>query len=424
MVTPEKLYAATSDGLDILALHYPDIREAARTKKPFKARPDERTPSTAVKLFSTKQGIKVWKITDFGDDGRATDPIAVHMKETGLRFPEAILDLAQIFNVTDEINRTVNRPDIRRQPATSEQIDGETYWEIDQEFTAEECRVMGPRVTSEHLKALHWYRVKVLISVKNREAVYKYSNEHYPIFMRECWFTDSKGNRDRFYKIYEPLNADKQWRFQYQPKGKKPQSYVNGLFELAHAWTEFNEREEKSFRSDPANEDKTYKDQKLPEAVICSGERDAICVRSLGYFPLWFNSETYRVSDEEWKQINKYVSVVYNIPDIDTTGRLKGTELALRFIDLHTIWLPSWLSGYRDNRGKPRKDFRDWIELRKEKSDFRGLLELATPAKFWYTSKQEKTGKLKYSIDVSCLHEFLMLNGFYTLKDKHAPGTQ
>lgn len=424
MVTPEKLYAATDDGLDILALHYSEVREAARSKKPFKARPDERTPSTSVKLFKTKQGINVWKITDFGDEGRATDPIAVHMKETGLRFSEAILDLAQIFNVTDEINRSVNRPDIRKQEAKPDQVDGQTYWEIDQEFTKEECRVMGPRVTPEHLKALHWYRVKVLISVKNREAVYKYSNEHYPIFMRECWFTDSAGKRDRFYKIYEPLNADKQWRFQYQPKGKKPQSYVNGLFELAAQWTEFNEREEKAFRSDPQNEDKTYKEQKLPEAIICSGERDALCVRSLGYYPIWFNSETYQVSEEEWRQINRYVSVIYNIPDIDATGRLKGTELALRFIDLHTIWLPSWLSNYKDNRGKPRKDFRDWIELRKEKSDFRGLLELATPAKFWYTTKQEKTGKLKYSIDVSCLHEFLMLNGFYTLKDKHAPGTQ
>ena len=88
MVTPEKLYAATDDGLDILALHYSEVREAARSKKPFKARPDERTPSTSVKLFKTKQGINVWKITDFGDEGRATDPIAVHMKETGLRYSQ------------------------------------------------------------------------------------------------------------------------------------------------------------------------------------------------------------------------------------------------------------------------------------------------------------------------------------------------
>lgn len=424
MITPEKLYSATSDGLDILVLHYPEVRDAARSGKPFKARADERTPSTSVKLFKSKKGFSVWKVTDFGDEGRALDPIAVHQKETGLRFAEAVLDLAQIFNVTDEINRSVNRPDIRKQPANADQIDGETYWEIDQEFTPGECAIMGPRVTPDTLKSLHWYRVKVLISVRNREAVYKYPNENYPIFMRECWFTDKAGKRDRFYKIYEPLNADKQWRFQYQPKGKKPQSYVNGLFELAHAWVEFNEREEKNFKADPKNEDKPYKEQKLPECVICSGERDSLCVRSLGYHPIWFNSETYQVSDEEWKQINKYVEKVYNIPDIDTTGRLKGKELALRFIDVHTIWLPSWLSNYRDNRGKPRKDFRDWMELRKENSDFRGLLELATPARFWSVYYQEKSQSYKYSIDVSCLHEFLMLNGFYALKDKYAPGTQ
>lgn len=424
MIKPEQLYNATSDGLDILALHYPEVRDAAKNRKPFKTRPDERTPSTSVKLFRTKEGGQVWKVTDFGDDGRATDPIAVHMKETGLRFPEAILDLSQIFNVTDEINRSVNRPDIRKQPATAEQEDGQTYWEIDQEFTEKECKVMGPRVKPEHLKALHWYRVKWLVSVKNREATYKYGNENYPIFMRECWFTDAHGKQDRFYKIYEPLNADKQWRFQYQPRGKKPQNYINGLSELAAAWTKYNEQEEKSFRDDPANEDKTYEEKKLPEAIICSGERDSLCVRSLRYHPLWFNSETYQLSEAEWKQINKYVETVYNIPDIDSTGRRKGTELALRFIDVQTIWLPSWLSIYKDNRGKPRKDFRDWMELRKEPGDFRGLLELATPAKFWKTIKTEKTGQVKYSIDISCLSEFLKLNGFYCYQDKKWPAPQ
>ncbi|MGM9817189.1 MAG: hypothetical protein ACI304_09085 [Lepagella sp.] len=424
MVTPERLYAATSDGLDILALHYPQVRSAAQNKKPFKMRPDERTASASVKLFTTKQGVKVWKITDFGDEGRAIDPIEVHMNETGLRFAEAILDLSQIFNVVDEINRSINRPDIRKQPATAEQSDGETYWEIDQDFTDKELKIWGPRTTVEVLKSLNWYRVKVLITVRNREAIYKYPNDNYPIFIRECWFTDKNSKPDRFYKIYEPLNADKQWRFQYQPKGKKPQYYVNGLYELSKQWTQYNEKEEKAFYMDPDNADKSYKDKKLPEAIICSGERDAVCVRSLGYYPIWFNSETYRVSDDEWKDINRYVSTIYNIPDIDPTGVIKGTELALRFIDLHTIWLPSWLSNYRDNRGKPRKDFRDWCELRKDKSDFKGLLELATPARFWTIIKNNKTGVSKYSIDISCLHEFLRLNGFYTLKDKHYPTTQ
>lgn len=423
MVTPEKLYAATDDGLRIIALHYPDAPEAARTNRPFKARPDERTPSARIKRFPYKGGY-VYKLTDFGGEGRAVDPIQIHQEAKGIGFAEAIADLSVIFNITDELNRSVNRPEVRKQAAKEDQPDGSCSWEINQDFTAEECMVMGPRVTPETLKALNWYRVKCLVTVKNREATYKFSNEHYPIFMRECWFTTPNGDRDCFYKIYEPLNVDKQWRFQYQPKGKKPQSYINGLSELVAAYKAFNDQEEKLFFSDPANEGKPYRTKKLPEAIICSGERDSLCVRSLGYHPLWFNSETYIVTLEEWNEINKYVETVYNIPDIDATGRIKGTELALRFIDVHTIWLPEKLSNYRDNRGNPRKDFRDWMEIWKNNSDFRGLLELATPARFWTTSRHEKTGKLKYSIDISCLHEFLTLNGFYTLKDKHAPGTQ
>ncbi len=424
MITPEKLYAATNDGLEILALHYKDVKEAARTGKPFKARPGERTPSANAKLYTSKQGFKVWKVTDFGDKGCATDPIAVHMDATGLRFSEAVLDLAGIFNVTDEINRAVNRPDVRKAPATADQADGSCFWDIDQEFTNGECAVMGPRVTPEHLKALHWYRVNFIASVRNRETTYKYSNERYPIFMRECWFTGKDGKPDRFFKVYEPLNPEKQWRFQYQPKGKKPERYTNGLFELAAAWAEFNEREEKLFFADPANEGKPYKEKKLPEAFICSGERDSLCVRSLGYHPLWFNSESYRVSEEEWKQINRYVERVYNIPDIDATGLRKGTELALRFIDLHTIWLPEKLSQYRDNRGKPRKDFRDWMEIYKENSDFRKLMELATPARFWTKTTNKKTGEVKYGIDICCLQEFLRLTGIFALHDEHCAATK
>lgn len=424
MITPDKLYAATNDGLAIIALHYPGAEAAARENKPFKARPGERTPSARLKKYKLKSGTDVWKMTDFGGDGRAIDPIQIHMDELGINFTEAMLDLASIFSIPDELNRSVNRPDIRKQPAGPEQADGACFWEIDQEFTSKECAVMGPRVSPEHLKALNWHRVRHIVSVRNREAVYKYSNENYPIFMRECWFTAPDGSQDRFYKIYEPLNVEKQWRFQYQPAGKKPQSYINGLFELSQAWTRYNDEEEKLFFKDPENEGKAYKEKKLKEAVICSGERDAICVRSLGYMPLWFNSETYQVSPEEIRQIYKYVETLYNIPDIDATGRLKGTQLALKYIDIHTVWLPEKLNNYKDHRGHPRKDFRDWMEIWKGNQDFRDLLELATPAKFWTAVPDRKSGGMKYNIDISCLHEFLTLNGFYTLKDPYDPTTQ
>ena len=44
-----------------------------------------------------------------------------------------------------------------------------------------------------------------------------------------------------------------------------------------------------------------------------SGERDALCVKSLGFSPVWFNSESYKLSEQDYKEIMKYVEVLYNI---------------------------------------------------------------------------------------------------------------
>lgn len=229
--------------------------------------------------------------------------------------------------------------------------------------------------------------------------------------MRECLVKPAEGDTPevKFYKIYEPLNPDKQWRFSYTPEGVKPKDYINGLSELKALYREFNSREEAAFKKNPANAEKPYKEQKLQEAFICSGERDALCVKSLGFSPIWFNSETYKLSEQDYKEIMKYVEVLYNIPDIDTTGRVKGTELALRFIDIHTIWLPAWLTTYRDQRGKPRKDFRDFMELRSKNEDFRNLMTLAMPAKFWYSKFNEKSRQWDHNIDADCLHYFYVL---------------
>lgn len=101
----------------------------------------------------------------------------------------------------------------------------------------------------------------------------------------------------------------------------------------------------------------------------------------------------------------KYVEVLYNIPDIDETGIAKGTELALRFIDVHTIWLPSWLRTYHDNRGKGRKDLRDWMELRNTRKDFRNLMTLAMPARFWVSklNKRPTPGTITLTLRASII---------------------
>lgn len=423
MITPQMLYDATNNGLDILLYYYPQARGCEGTKKKFKAREGEDDASAM--LRQGRNG--VWKFIDFGDDAREHDPLEVCQQLENLRFSEAVVKLAGLFNVSDELNRSVNRPEFSEGPASQCQEEGKRYFELTEKFTPDHLAVMGPRVKVDHMKALHWYLADwVSLPVKNRTIKKKHSTPTYPIFMRECLVEEAHGDKPevKFYKIYEPLNPEKQWRFSYTPEGVKPKNYINGLSELRKAWREFNDREEKEWNRDPANEDKPYKESKLPEAFICSGERDAICVRSLGYHPIWFNSETYKLSDEEYREIMKYVETLYNIPDIDATGRNKGTELALRFLDIHTVWLPDWLSQYRDRRGKPRKDFRDWIELRHEARDFKNMIAVALPAKFWTERMNSKTKTREYAVDSVCLLYFLRLNGFCKLFDSMAGTTQ
>ena len=420
MIKAEDIYNVSNGGLDVILLCVGDsssVREAILSGKKFALR-NERTPSSSAKQYNN-----VWKVTDFGDTGHAESPIDLYMRVNGIpSFGEAVARLSEIFGLRDELNSTVNKPHIEKRPATQDQEEGKKYFEFNEKFTSSELKLLGPNVTQATCDALHWYSVKWVCDIKNREATYKFSNENYPIFMRECLVSAADGEavEKKFYKIYEPLNPQKQWRFQYTPRGAKPREYINGFAELKERHRQLNVEEEKLFFQDPKNEDKPFKQVKLEEAIICSGERDALCCRALGYSPLWFNSETYKLTVEEYKDIMKYVKVLYNIPDLDSTGVLKGTELALRFIDIHTIWLPDWLSSYRDNRGKPRKDFRDWSDLRPKSSDFKKLLNLAKPAKFWSSRWSEKNKGYTYEVDSDCLRYFLRLNGFYTLHDENS----
>lgn len=420
MIRIENLYRATNEGLDIILHYYPQAREVVGTKNKFRVRPQDKTPSACLYLCHTQSGEAVWKVTDFGEEGHAQSPLDICMKEEGIDRPyEAVLKLAALFGVNDELNRSVNKPDIKRRPATADEKDGTRIFALLERIPDSHLKVLGPRVTHADTDALHWYEAEYVGYVKNREVTLKYSTDNYPIFMRECVVEEGGGEKAevKFYKIYEPLNPDKGFRFSYHPAGGKPKEYINGLHELKTLWRKLNADEEAAFYRDPANEGKPYREQKLKEAFICSGERDSLCCHSMGYSPLWFNSETYRLSEAEYKEVMKYVEVLYNIPDLDSTGVRKGRELALRFIDIHTMWLPQNLMQYRDNRGRPRKDLRDWQELRDRRSDFAGLMALAMPAKFWTERTNRKTGAVTYDIDTECLYNFLRLNGFYTLHD-------
>ena len=187
------------------------------------------------------------------------------------------------------------------------------------------------------------------------------STDTFPIFLRDC---------GEFQKIYTPLSYKKEFRFSYA--GKKPREFINGLKELQEAAEAYADQGEDT---EPEDENKpARKKTKYPEAVICCGERDALCCAAFGYKPLWFNSETYHLSEGEYAKIAGLVETLYYIPDLDYTGRKKAIEFGLQFMNTHLVWLPDWLSDYRDSRGKPRKDLRDYSELAPDVYSFKKLM--------------------------------------------------
>lgn len=414
----KRIFDATRGGLDIILDYYPQA-ECALQKKgaKFKVR-NEKTPSASLREKDGK-----WRVTDFGGSGHEMDAIEVAKLEERIQWTsEAVALLAQRYGVDTQLKNDVNKPDVHQRDARPDEVDGEHTFETRDHFTAQELGLLGPLVTEEHCRDLGWSPVKTIRYIKDRRVTEVSSNDRYPIFARQCTVKDSKGNESYFFKLYQPWyigkDGDKSRRFTYMPAGKKPSHYVNGLWELRHEWARWNESEREKFESDPANENKTYKDKKLENAFLCSGERDALCVRSLGYWPLWLNSETDELTIDDYREVMKMVETLYNIPDLDQTGVERGTQVALRFLDIHTIWLPQEMrKRFRDSRGGGAKDFRDYMGIYKDKGNIHDLLELAMPAKFWI-SKPRKDGGYSFEIDTECLHYFLGLNGFFTLHDE------
>ena len=417
MIRKEDISSRTNKGLDIIRHLYPDaarIIDSGKLKDAFKVR-NERTPSAHLKEYDLW-----WVVTDFGDDQRGHNPISCWMKEKNLGFNEACIDInTELMLGLGDIRQDVNQPRFEKGlDAEPDMKEGEWYYELNEQLTEKELDVMGPTVKQADADALRWFSVKWVGKCKDRKITKKFSTETYPIFMRECVYVQD-GEPKKFYKKYEPLCFDKQYRFMYI--GQKPRDYVNGLQELKDEHRHLNEQKRAEWEGNPLNEGKPYKELKVKQAVICSGERDALCARSLGYAPLWLNSETAELETAQYKEVMRLVEVLYNIPDKDETGLRRGRELALRYPELRTIWLPERFERFRDARGRFRKDFRDWLEVQDAPSQaMKTLVSQAMPAKFWEERTKKKGEETSFSVNSGYLQYFLRIQGFYKLKDKEA----
>lgn len=397
-IEQQDILDATSGGLDIIFSYYPQAKESqAKADKRFKIR-DEKTPSASLKQLQDG----TWVVTDFGGDQVPRNGIQICMKEEAMTFREAIVLLADRYGIGG-IKSEINKPDFDKRPAKPEEKEGEYYFDVKEKLSEYELKVLGPKVKQDICNRFHCFALNSFTYIKNREALITGSNEKYPIFMFD---------HGEFKKIYQPLNPEKQYRFRYV--GTKPKDYINGLAQLRKAYETYKTQQ----LADMSEENEGAEIKKLEEAIICSGERDALNVAGYGYNPIWFNSETASLTGKDYKSIMQCVDKLYNLPDIDDTGVRAAIKLGMEYLDIHHIWLPESLKQYRDNRGRPRKDFLDYIDLYPTDYDFKKLINVAKPMRFW-TIAINKSG-LRYNLNSSNTRFFLQANGFYQLENKNS----
>lgn len=396
-VEQQDILDKTQGGLDIILSYYPQASECLKSnRKEFKIRENERTPSARLKQLNDGN----WVVTDFGDDAVPRNAVQVCMREEEISYREAIVKLAGRYGVGG-INPEVNKPGFEKRAATTDEEEGKTYFDIKDEITEKELAELGPLVTKEVCKKYNVHSLNSFKYIKDRIAQITTSNENYPIFMRDC---------GEFQKIFQPKNPDKAFRFRYA--GKKPKEFVNGLAQVEKAYRDLNED------YDPESDDpKKKKMRKLGEIIRASGERDALNLAGMGYLPIWFNSESESISGQLYFDLTKMADDIYNLPDIDSTGKKQAIKLGLQYLDLKTIWLPAKLSDYKDHRGKPRKDFRDYVDLWPKIEDFKKLMRVAMPMRFW--DEVYNDGGIKYVFNNEQAYYFLQGNGFYQFENKN-----
>lgn len=413
--TPSDIYEATDGGLNVILSYFPDAAECVgnHTKK-FKIRTSDKTASASLKKITGN----IWVVTDFGGDQKPRNCIEIVRQQENCDFKEAIALIANRFNIIPpEKQSEIFKAEFTSREATEEEVDGTYSYDVKAEITEGELKVLFAEKVIEYYQATHkenyakklnevcqrynFSSLNSFTQIKDRKAIITGSTDHYPIFI-----IDGEG----FKKIYQPNNIAKQYRFRYT--GVRPKDYIFGYKRLQKEYNDINKEESE----DP---DEPIGVQYLENVIICSGDRDSLNVAALGYNVIWQNSETAKLSFETMLKLKGMCTNIYNLPDIDITGKRMGHELAMFFIELKTIWLPEELKGHKDWRGNACKDLRDYLKFYSKKA-FDDLVKTALPYQFWYMErKYNRKGDpvgFTYAFHNTRAYNFLMKNGFWRFK--------
>ncbi|MGY0037673.1 hypothetical protein [Pedobacter sp. NJ-S-72] len=133
------------------------------------------------------------------------------------------------------------------------------------------------------------------------------------------------------------------------------------------------------------------------------------------------NSETAKLQPWHYAAIAKITDDIYQLQDIDDTGKASAHEIAMQYLDIRTVDLPEELKGKMDRRYNPCKDLRDYFNHYSYYA-FKELLKNSWPYRFWemepiYEGRGAERSRVgsKYVFDDVQAYNFLSKNGFFRL---------
>lgn len=399
---------ATDGGLLIILYYYPNANNVfQKAAKQFKIRESEKTASAS--LYKHASG--VWLVTDFGSDQTPRNGIQVCMLEEGITYHKACELLGARYNI-EGAKMQVFMPTIEKRPLKENEKEGDYYFEYHKNFTNDQLQLLGPRVNEVYCREINLKNCKSFTYVKKTEAIVTTATDDYPIFVFDF---------DTWQKIYQPMSFEKQYRFRYA--GKKPSRHMWGIETIKKEFDRRKKKQEEDQYEDYDEDDDTKKkkgkkfDPRLDRVFIASGGSDGLNLRSFEHYAVWFNSESEHLNFEEYKLLKTYAKEIVYLADLDKTGVKQALETGLKYLDIKLLWLPNQLKEFKDNRGNPCKDFKDYVQKFYDSktnsftNSFNKLIANALPLQFW-TEYVNAQGKIQYNLSNTRLYHFLSMLGF------------
>lgn len=420
-------------GRSYIENRYPDaIRSFDDKQRKFSIRA-EKTASCSIYKKDN-----IWYVTDFGGDQKRQHAVDICMLEDGVDFKEAICRVGKFYNIEGAGTGTA-RPVFDKWPAKTDEAEGEMnikYKEFDMFalktlFSEYAWRAMGrddderKKVAISKCTYLHFKAIASYTYTKEGTTMQYSSTEAFPIFVIE----EDKADGTRWQKIYKPKDEKK---YRFFSRGEKPKDFMHGLKQLTNFVAQKRKDDDNSISDNSIDDEakkapKKKKDFKVNEVVICTGGSDALNVYALGYHVIWLNSETADLTSQQYKALKEKSYHVYNLPDIDETGKREAHSLALEYLEIKTIRLPEELKKTKDDRGNPCKDIRDYLKHH-SKYEFDQLIKIAVPYQFWeQEQKVDKEGEvvikfgkpvMSYNFNNVRAYNFLFQSGFARYKSE------